>query len=67
MTEFMKLFPMKGPTARQFVADMALQLRQFRSQLSHAIQCSPDAVLEYVQVMTSMRFDLAGVCAVGCP
>jgi hypothetical protein len=37
MQEFMKLFPMQEMTARRFVADMALQLKQFRSQLSHAI------------------------------
>ena len=64
MQEFMKLFPMPEITARRFVADMASQLKQCRSQLSHAIQGSPDAVSEYVQLMINMRIDLArGVCA----
>ena len=50
--------------ARTFVADMTSELRQFKSQLSHFILASPDAMNGYGQVMAGMRLKLAkGVCA----
>jgi hypothetical protein len=63
MTEFFRLFPMPGLAARDFMTVMAQKLGQFHSELSHAIQGSPEATMEYVKQMTGLRLDLArGAC-----
>jgi hypothetical protein len=41
MTEFLRLFPMPGLAARDFMTVMAQKLGQFHSELSHAIHAIP--------------------------
>jgi hypothetical protein len=49
MTEFFKLIPMPGLAGRDFMTVMAQQLGQFHSELSHAIQGLPEAIMDYVK------------------